>query len=111
MSFFINNANGVQYNVDPRKIEMATTQFEAMNITFNGMLDTCYNKCIEREQYNEGDVSKGEGNCIKRCVSKYVYTNKYIGGYLQGKYYYTFTPKSILKHYDLYLKSISETNK
>ncbi|CAI8508462.1 hypothetical protein ACO0OL_000559 [Hanseniaspora opuntiae] len=102
MSFFINNGQSLYSTetIDPAKIERASIQFDVMNVQFNSILDECYNKCINREQYNEGDLTKGENVCISRCVAKFMTVNKYIGAYMRDKYYYQFTPKNILKHYD-----------
>lgn len=102
MSFFINNGNNVfsTETVDPVKLERASIQFDVLNVQFNGILDQCYTKCIDRQQYNEGDLTKGENMCIGRCVTKFLTVNKYIGEYMRDKHYYEFTPKNILKHYD-----------
>ncbi|GMM41228.1 Mitochondrial import inner membrane translocase subunit HuTIM12 [Hanseniaspora uvarum DSM 2768] len=102
MSFFINNGQNVfsSETIDPVKLERANIQFDVLNVQFNSILDECYNKCINREQYNEADLTKGENVCINRCVSKFLTVNKFIGEFMRDKYYYQFTPKNILKHYD-----------
>eukprot|EP01134_Creolimax_fragrantissima_P008504 CFRG8504T1 len=57
---------------------MAEQEMEAMTLLFNGMVDTCYKKCIPGA-YREGDLTKGEAVCLDRCAAKYIDLSEKIG--------------------------------
>ncbi|RLV93231.1 Mitochondrial import inner membrane translocase subunit TIM12 [Spathaspora sp. JA1] len=83
MSLFLGNT--LQYSqatVDPEKLKFAEVQFTATAHTFNKLLDSCSKKCLVHE-YGEGDLSKGEAECIDRCSAKYVSANFLIGQHFQ----------------------------
>ena len=83
MSVFLgSSAQFSQATIDPEKIKLADIQFLAMAFTFNKLLRRCEQKCLLRE-YGEGELTKGEQECIDRCVSKYVKANVIIGEHLQ----------------------------
>lgn len=56
--------------VDEAKIGAAGAQFDAMATVFNAMLSTCQAKCVRRDMYSEGELTKGEAACVDRCVAK-----------------------------------------
>ncbi|CCK72327.1 Tim12p KNAG_0J02480 [Huiozyma naganishii CBS 8797] len=86
MSVFLNGFNNNSgQEVSREKLSLAEVQFDAMNTTFNNILDTCLQKCISTEGYSEGDLTKGEMCCIDRCVAKMHYANRLIGAYVQTK--------------------------
>ena len=83
MSVFLgSSAQFSPATIDPEKIKLADIQFLAMAFTFNKLLRRCEQKCLLRE-YGEGELTKGEQECIDRCVSKYVKANVIIGEHLQ----------------------------
>lgn len=83
MSVFLGSTSQFsQARVDPEKIKLAEIQFEAMASTFNKLLRRCESKCL-LHHYGEGELTKGEQECIDRCVSKYVKANVIIGEHLQ----------------------------
>ncbi|KAI5949860.1 TIM12 [Candida jiufengensis] len=83
MSLFLGQASQYsQVRVDPEKIKLADIQFQAMSYTFNKLLVRCEQKCLVHE-YGEGELSKGESECIDRCVTKYVKANLIIGEHFQ----------------------------
>lgn len=85
MSLFLGSSSQYSYaRVDPEKIRLATIQFQAMAATFNKVLSTCEAKCLVHE-YGEGELTKGELECIDRCVSKYVKANKVVGEQIQSQ--------------------------
>ncbi|CAK9441128.1 uncharacterized protein LODBEIA_P49970 [Lodderomyces beijingensis] len=85
MSLFMGSTSQYSYaKVDPEKIKLADIQFQAMAHTFNKVLSTCESKCLVHE-YGEGELTKGESECIDRCVSKYVKANKIVGEQVQGQ--------------------------
>lgn len=46
--------------------------------TYHKLVGSCYGKCINQPVI-EGDVLKGEGVCVDRCVAKFFEVNKKIG--------------------------------
>ncbi|CAX42044.1 mitochondrial import inner membrane translocase subunit, putative [Candida dubliniensis CD36] len=83
MSVFLgSSAQFSQATVDPEKIKLADIQFSAMAFTFNKLLQRCESKCLLHE-YGESELTKGEQECIDRCVSKYIKANVIIGEHLQ----------------------------
>ncbi|KAL6451561.1 TIM12 Mitochondrial import inner membrane translocase subunit TIM12 [Candida maltosa Xu316] len=54
-----------------------------MAFTFNKLLRRCELKCLLHE-YGEGELTKGEQECIDRCVSKYVKANVIVGEHIQS---------------------------
>lgn len=83
MSVFLGSTSQFsKAKIDPEKIKIAEIQFEAMAFTFNKLLRRCESKCL-LHHYGEGELTKGEQECIDRCVSKYVKANVIIGEHLQ----------------------------
>ncbi|CAI5759611.1 unnamed protein product [Candida verbasci] len=84
MSVFLGTS--AQYSlatIDPEKIKLAEIQFSSMAHTFNKLLRTCELKCLVHH-YGEGELTKGESECIDRCVSKYVKANLVVGEHFQS---------------------------
>ncbi|EGW30764.1 subunit of the TIM22-complex [Spathaspora passalidarum NRRL Y-27907] len=101
MSLFLGNS--LQYSqatVDPEKLKLAEVQFTATAHTFNKLLQSCANKCLVHE-YGEGELSKGEQECIDRCAAKYVRANFLIGKHFQEQ---RLDPMSSLVNYEIYRK-------
>ncbi|KAK9466476.1 Tim10/DDP family zinc finger-domain-containing protein [Lipomyces arxii] len=44
----------------------------------------CFEKCVPA-YYSEGDLNKGESNCVDRCVGKFFQTIKVIGTQMQSQ--------------------------
>jgi len=63
-------------------VEQATQEMEAITEMYNRMTDQCFRKCVS--QYNDSDLSKGEGVCIDRCVQKYMDVQNKVGLRLAG---------------------------
>ncbi|ODQ77280.1 hypothetical protein BABINDRAFT_41668 [Babjeviella inositovora NRRL Y-12698] len=82
MSFFINQNNLSQLEVNQDKIKLAEIQFEAMSQTFNTIMYLCKEKCIPH-LYGELELLKGEQICIDRCVAKYMTANRKVGELVQ----------------------------
>ncbi|QLQ78896.1 hypothetical protein HG537_0B02440 [Torulaspora globosa] len=95
MSLFVNPYSAQE--VRQEKIDIAEVQFNAMNVTFNNILQTCLEKCIPHDIYSESDLNKGEMCCIDRCVAKMHYSNRLIGALVQAR---GFAPDTHLPHYD-----------
>lgn len=95
MSLFVNPYGSQE--VRQEKIDVAEVQFNAMNVTFNNILQTCLEKCIPHDIYSESDLNKGEMCCIDRCVAKMHYSNRIIGALVQAR---GFGPDTHLAHYD-----------
>lgn len=111
MSVFLGSTSQFsQARVDPEKIKLAEIQFEAMASTFNKLLRRCESKCL-LHHYGEGELTKGEQECIDRCVSKYVKANAYMGDYLQKNF--RFNPLNSMPEYkkvqDMMLSNNSNT--
>ncbi|KAJ6904992.1 hypothetical protein NC652_022894 [Populus alba x Populus x berolinensis] len=49
---------------------MAETEMEYRVELFNRLLNTCFNKCIDK-RHKEAELNMGENSCVDRCVSKY----------------------------------------
>lgn len=49
----------------------------------NSLSQSCTKKCIPPE-YREGELNKGEGVCVDRCVSKFFEVNLKVGEKMQG---------------------------
>ncbi|KAF7827291.1 mitochondrial import inner membrane translocase subunit TIM10 [Senna tora] len=49
---------------------MAEKEMEYRVELFNKLLNTCFNKCVDK-RYKESELNMGENSCIDRCVSKY----------------------------------------
>ncbi|KAB5520364.1 hypothetical protein DKX38_024683 [Salix brachista] len=49
---------------------MATTEMEYRVELFNRLLNTCFNKCIDK-RHKDAELNMGENSCVDRCVSKY----------------------------------------
>jgi len=58
----------------------ARQQMDAMADMFHRMTDQCFRKCVQG--VNDSDLSKGEGTCVERCVTKYVEVHTKVGGRL-----------------------------
>lgn len=99
MSLFFNQLSAQE--VSDEKIQVAEIQFNAMNATFNNILNSCLEKCIPHEGYGENELNKGEMTCIDRCVAKIHYSNRLIGGYVQSR---GFGPETHLPHYQTFAK-------
>ncbi|CAN3366530.1 mitochondrial import inner membrane translocase subunit Tim12p [Diutina catenulata] len=85
MSLFMGQTSQYTWGtVDAEKIKAAEIQFSATAATFNKMLRSCEKKCLNHE-YGEGDLAKGEMECVDRCVAKYVAANKAVGENFQAK--------------------------
>ncbi|KAI9299210.1 hypothetical protein K502DRAFT_2658 [Neoconidiobolus thromboides FSU 785] len=54
-------------------MDVIEREYTVMNELFTRVQDTCRSKCISTE-YHEAQISKGEANCIDRCVAKYIQT-------------------------------------
>lgn len=75
MSLFLNNLNN--YEVDPENIKIAEVQYDSMTLLYTQIIKSCKNKCIN--PYSDSEISKGEGCCLDRCVSKYMEANTLVG--------------------------------
>ncbi|CAL1214710.1 unnamed protein product [Candida parapsilosis] len=85
MSVFLGSSSQYSHaTVDPEKIKLAEIQFQASAHTFNKLLRRCEAKCLVHE-YGEGELAKGESECIDRCVSKYVKANLVVGQHFQNQ--------------------------
>ncbi|RCK59400.1 Mitochondrial import inner membrane translocase subunit TIM12 [Candida viswanathii] len=97
MSVFLGSTSQFSHaTVDPEKIKLAEIQFQAMSFTFNKLLARCEAKCLVHE-YGEGELTKGELECIDRCVLKYVKANVVIGNFLQTNF--RFSPYNSMPEY------------
>ena len=97
MSVFLGSTSQFsKAKIDPEKIKIAEIQFEAMAFTFNKLLRRCESKCL-LHHYGEGELTKGEQECIDRCVSKYLKANVFMGDYLQKNF--RFNPYNSLPEY------------
>lgn len=103
MSLFLSPYAGQE--VSQERLDMAMVQFEAMNATFNTMLETCLEKCISHDVYSEAELSRGEMCCIDRCVAKIHYSNRLIGAYAQSR---GFNPQTHLPHYEKFTQTENE---
>lgn len=84
--------------VSAERMKLAEVQFEAMQTTFNNIMETCRKKCIPRDEgFSESDLTKGEMTCVDRCVAKMHYSNRVIGAYVQTQ---RFSPERQLPHYE-----------
>lgn len=83
MSLFLGQTSQYSYaTVDPQKIQLAEIQFTATAHTFNKLLKKCSEKCLVHH-YGEGELSKGETECIDRCIVKYLKANYIVGDKFQ----------------------------
>lgn len=62
---------------------MAETEMEYRVELFNRLLNTCFNKCIDK-RHKEAELNMGENSCVDRCVSKYWAVNGIIGQMLSA---------------------------
>lgn len=65
-----------------QKIAAAEAELDLVTDMFNKLVDNCHRKCIEKN-YSEGFLTKGESNCIDRCVAKYFEVNVKVGENMQ----------------------------
>lgn len=105
MSLFVNPFSNQE--VSQEKINIAEVQYEAMNSTFNNILESCLEKCIPHDHYSESELNKGEMSCVDRCVAKIHYSNRLIGAYVQTK---SFGPNTHLPHYAPFKKDQEDNN-
>ncbi|AQZ14250.1 TIM12 (YBR091C) [Zygosaccharomyces parabailii] len=105
MSYLLNPYASQEVSQD--KLDVAEVQFDAMNHTFNNILNTCMEKCIPHEGYGESDLNKGEMCCIDRCVAKIHYSNRLIGAYVQTQ---GFEPVKYLPHYEKAKRDLESSN-
>jgi len=57
-----------------QKIAAAEQELEMVTDMFNRLSNSCTKKCIPTD-YREGELNKGEGVCLDRCVSKFFEVN------------------------------------
>jgi len=57
-----------QQSINPAQIEMAETELSMISDIFDRLVRSCHTKCIS-EVYKEGELNKGEGVCVDRCVA------------------------------------------
>lgn len=57
----------MQQSINPAQIEMAETELSMISDIFDRLVRSCHTKCIS-EVYKEGELNKGEGVCVDRCV-------------------------------------------
>ena len=50
--------------------QMANQEMEYRVDLFNKLVNTCYEKCIDK-RFKDGDLNVGESACVDRCSSKY----------------------------------------
>ncbi|KAF9665569.1 hypothetical protein SADUNF_Sadunf16G0136700 [Salix dunnii] len=62
---------------------MAATEMEYRVELFNRLLNTCFNKCIDK-RHKDAELNMGENSCVDRCVSKYWAVNGIIGQMLSA---------------------------
>ncbi|KAH3683946.1 hypothetical protein WICPIJ_005079 [Wickerhamomyces pijperi] len=65
------------------KIQAAEAELDLVTDMFNRLVDNCHNKCINKSNYAEGDLSKNESLCLDRCVAKYFEVNVKVGENMQ----------------------------
>lgn len=61
--------------------EMQKMEMKMMAEMFQMMKESCLSKCIPTK-IKDGDLSKAEGVCLDRCVSKYLGTFQVVGAKL-----------------------------
>jgi len=64
--------------------KMQKLEIEMMTDMYTKLSDTCRTKCIPLEM-KEPELTKGEANCLDRCVAKYMELHDAVGKLLQEK--------------------------
>lgn len=61
-----------------RNIKMAVYELRGITDIFNRLTQTCWDKCIAQNKFNDTELTVGELACDDRCVIKYLATMVWI---------------------------------
>ncbi|KAK9477644.1 Tim10/DDP family zinc finger-domain-containing protein [Lipomyces japonicus] len=67
---------------DEQKINNIKGEMLMMSKMKDTVQVSCLKKCLP-DYYNDGDLNKGESNCVDRCVGKFFETIKLVGTEMQ----------------------------
>lgn len=79
MQFFNESS---QDDVSERRLLDAEYQYDSMKTLLEVLRRRCADKCLPLD-YGEGDLGKGETECTKRCVAKFMDAHKTIGTWVE----------------------------
>lgn len=111
MSFFIDNNSISPQGVSGERLQLAEFQYDGLNGLLETIRKRCNQKCIPLD-YGEGDLTKGEGECTNRCVSKFMQGHRTIGNFVEANQRLTEKDMKLFQHIkDKYLSSSPENSK
>lgn len=71
-----------QSDYSSRRLKDAEYQYDSMKTLLDVLRHRCAEKCLPLD-YGEGDLGKGETECTKRCVAKFMSAHKTIGNWVE----------------------------